>query len=274
MRADADDAPAVHHDDAVGVHDRAHALGDDDHGRLGGLALERGAQPRVGLEVERREAVVEDVDLGPLHERAGDGESLALAAGDVRAALRDRRLETLGHLGDELLALRDFERVPELVVGRVLLAVAQVARDGAAEQERLLRDEADLAPEVVAVHVADVDAVDEHRAAGHVVEAGDEVDERRLAAARAADDRRGLARRGRERHAAQHGVLGARVAELDVAELDVAALAGLLEPGMSGSLTEGSVSSTSWMRVAEAAARGTMTNMRTAIITDMRICMM
>ncbi len=42
----------------------------------------------------------------------------------------------------------------------------------------------------------------------------------------------------------------------------------------SGSVTDGSVSSTSCSRAAEAAARGIITNMRTAIITDMRICMM
>ena len=64
MGADADDPAGVHDDDPVGVHDRADPLGDDDHGRAAELAVERRAQPRVGREVERREAVVEDVDLG------------------------------------------------------------------------------------------------------------------------------------------------------------------------------------------------------------------
>ena len=58
--------------------------------------------------------------------------------------------------------------------------------------------------------------------AGHVVEARDEVDERGLAAARAADDGRRLARLDDERDVAQDRVLGARVAELDVAELEAA----------------------------------------------------
>ncbi len=168
----------VHDDDPVGVHDRAHALRDDDHRRLARLVHERRAQPRVGLEVQRREAVVEDVDLRALHERARDGEALTLAAGDVGAALRDRGVELLGHLGDELRALRDLERAPQLVLGGVLVAVAQVARHRAGEQERPLRDEADLAPQVFAAHLAHVDAVDEHAAAGHVVEARDQVDER------------------------------------------------------------------------------------------------
>ena len=101
--------------------------------------------------------------LGAADERSRDREPLALAAGDVRAALGDRRVELALHLLDEVARLRDLERLPELVVGRVLVAEAQVARDGAAEQERLLGHEADAAPEVVAVHVADVDAVERAR---------------------------------------------------------------------------------------------------------------
>ena len=68
-----------------------------------------------------------------------------------------------------------------------------------------------------------VHAVDVELAAGHVVEARDEVDERGLAAAGAADDGRRHARLDHQRDAAQDRVLGARVAELDVAEGERAA---------------------------------------------------
>jgi hypothetical protein len=44
--------------------------------------------------------------------------------------------------------------------------------------------------------------------------------------------------------------------------------------GVCGSHTEGSVSSTAWIRSAEAAARGTIANMIVAIMTDMRIIAM
>ena len=40
--------PVVEDDDPVGVHDRADALGDDDHRRVAESLRERGAQPRVG----------------------------------------------------------------------------------------------------------------------------------------------------------------------------------------------------------------------------------
>ena len=70
---------------------------------------QRRAQPRVGAEVERRERVVEQVDLRLPHERARDREPLALAAGDVRAALGDRRVRPLRHRRDEVARLRDLE---------------------------------------------------------------------------------------------------------------------------------------------------------------------
>ena len=91
-----------------------------------------------------------------------------------------------GIVVDELAALGDLEVVPEPLVGGLLVAVAQVVGHGAAEQERLLRHEADPAPQVLLRHLAHVDAVHEHAAAGDVVEARDEADERRLAAAGAA----------------------------------------------------------------------------------------
>ncbi|OPZ48156.1 MAG: hypothetical protein BWY92_01624 [Firmicutes bacterium ADurb.BinA052] len=43
---------------------------------------------------------------------------------------------------------------------------------------------------------------------------------------------------------------------------------------VSGSAMDGSTCNTCWMRSADALARGIMMNIMTAIITDIRICMM
>ena len=69
--------------------------------------------------------------------------------------------------------------------------------------------------------VADVDTVDEDGTAGHVEQARDEVQQRGLAGARTADDRRRASRTGGEGHAAEHGELGTGVVERDLAKLDV-----------------------------------------------------
>ena len=91
VRADAHEPAVVEHDDLVGVDDARDPLRDDDHGRLAGDRAQRCPQPRVGGEVERGERVVEQVDLRSADDRAGDREPLALAAGEVGAALGDRR---------------------------------------------------------------------------------------------------------------------------------------------------------------------------------------
>jgi hypothetical protein len=67
-------------DDLVGVDDRPDALRDDDHGRSAQLAVERRPEAGVGREVERAEAVVEDIDGGVLDDRPGDRQPLPLAA--------------------------------------------------------------------------------------------------------------------------------------------------------------------------------------------------
>ena len=216
-----DDRAAVEDDDPVGAHDRPDALGDDHHGRVADLAVERRPEPRVGLEVERREAVVEDVDLGPLDERAGDRERWRWPPDRFEPPWVTGASSPSAISRTNVLGLGDPQGVPQLVVGRVGLAEAEVAGDRAAEQERLLRDEPDPRPDVVAGAASRTSTPSIVRLpAGDVVEARDEVDQRGLAAARAADDGGRLARLDDQRDVAQDRVLGARVAELDVAELE------------------------------------------------------
>ena len=159
------------------------------------VSFRSAARSRASVsEVQRGEAVVEDVDLGLPHEGPGNGQALLLPAGQVRAALGDHRLEAVRHGEDELQRLRGLRGVRHLLVGGVLPAVADVVGDGVVEQHRLLGDEAELAAQGLLRHLPDVHAVHEDAARSHVVEARDEVDERRLARAGAADDRGDLAR--------------------------------------------------------------------------------
>ena len=52
------------------------------------------SQARVRGIVQRRGAVVQDKNFGIAHERTGNGQALALAAGKVLAALRDLGVQT------------------------------------------------------------------------------------------------------------------------------------------------------------------------------------
>ena len=117
VRAAADDHAVFEHEDVVGGRDRRDPLRHDHDRGVLGVRPERGAQPRVGREVEGRERVVEHVDVGPADQRAGDRQPLALPARHVGAALLDPRVEPAGHRPHEVARLRDLERGPHLLLG-------------------------------------------------------------------------------------------------------------------------------------------------------------
>ena len=128
----------------------------------------------------------------------------------------------VGHRGHEVVGADGPRRQLDLEVGGLRAAVGDVRPDGAREQERLLGHVADVAAVRVEVDVAQVDAVDEDPAAGGVVEAGDELDERRLAGARGADEGHALAGRDVQVDPAQRlGGLGG-VGEAHTLQLHVA----------------------------------------------------
>ena len=83
-----------------------------------------------------------------------------------------------------------------LLVGRVEPAVADVVHHRVGEQERILQHDADLRAQAGSGHIAHIDAVDRHRAARHIVEARQQIDDRGLARAGRPDDRDRLARLG------------------------------------------------------------------------------
>ena len=263
MRALTHDLAVVEHDDAVGVHDGADALGHDELGGILGLAGERVAHFAVGLEVERGERVVENQDFRVTVHRARNRQALLLAAGHVRSALGDRGGIPAVHARHELAGLRHVGGGPDAIqlLGRYigtfrglasgdqrglalapgrgggighldlrrvarLIAVAHVGGHGAPEQHGLLRHVADLVAQGLQVVVAHVHAVDQHLALAGVIEARHEIDKRRLAGAGGADERHRLALLGGEVDAFQHRLARIRVGEADVAEFHGASLTG------------------------------------------------
>ena len=116
----------------------------------------------VGLVVQRGEGVVKDEDFRVARHCAGNGQTLLLPAGEVRAALRDRAGIPDLRGFDKFRRLRDGNRLADGSARRVVLAVADVAADRAGEQERLLRHKADLAAQGVLRVVTHVHAVYQH----------------------------------------------------------------------------------------------------------------
>jgi hypothetical protein len=143
---------------------------------------------------------------------ARDRKALALAAREQRAAFADAAVDAVGQALDEFHRVRGlrggddvgFARVPHCAVGDVL-------RDRGVEQRDALPDPRDLLAQALQRVVRQRDAIEQDRAARRFVETRNEVRQRRLAAARASDQRDHVAARAFEVDAVQRGHCGARI---------------------------------------------------------------
>ena len=116
-----------------------------------------------------------------------------MAAGYVRAALFYVGVVAVRELGDKVVGLGQLAYMYKLLIRGVLVAPAEVFLDSAGKQLVLLQHDGHLAAQRFNIVLAHVAASDLHAALGHVVEPRDEVHERGLRGARAADDANCLA---------------------------------------------------------------------------------
>ena len=150
---------------------------------------------RLDRHVERADGLVEDDELGLERERAGDPDALALPAGElVREAaevlaLQADAVQQLGRARRDLRLVDAVQR--ERRADDLADPLARVQR-----RERVLEDHLHLAPdglELRAAGLRDVGAAEADRAAGRVEQAHERARQRRLAAARLADEAERLA---------------------------------------------------------------------------------
>ena len=218
MGAALGDPAALDDEDLVGAADGRQAVGDDEGGaaghRLGERLLDRGLVRRI----ERRGRLVEDDHRGSGEQQPGDGEALALAAGQPVTALADHGVEAVGQVRDDVVEPGAVDRVAELGLGRVRLREDEVVADRLVEQVPVLCHHAHGPLERLEAQLAHVRPADRHRAAGDVVEAGEQRGDRRLARARAADESHGGSRCDLEVDAVEHLGAGAAVERGDVLE--------------------------------------------------------
>src|SRR5690606_24363209 len=166
-------------------------------------------------------------DRRVLQQHAGNGDALALAAGELDAALADLGVVAAAALGvdqfhDEVVRIGLARGLDHLFLGRVGPAVHDVLAYRAVQQRGVLGDHADGRAERILGDRGDVGAVDPDRAAFAVVEAQQQVDQGRLAGAGAADQADLFARAHVQVQALDHAALLA-VVEGHVVEVDVAA---------------------------------------------------
>ena len=172
------------------------------------------------LRIDRRERLVQQQDRRIPQERAGNGDALALAAGEADAALADDGVVALRQAGNETVGVGRPCGGFHFGVARVRLAEADVLRRRAVEQVRVLVDDAEARAERSAVERAQVLAAEQDASHLRVVEAHEQAQDRRLTGAARADDAHPLACAHGEGEAVVRGAPAARIGEMHVLEGD------------------------------------------------------
>src|SRR6185436_6488432 len=146
---------------------------------------------------------------GIRQDRPGDGDALALAAGELDPALAHYRVIAVLEPANEIIAVRDARRGPDLLLAGVGPGETDVFRDGAVEQEVVLENYAQVPAVVSQADRAQVPAVHQDPPRERLVEGHHQADQGALARAAGPDQRRGRPGGSIERHVFQHQ--GARV---------------------------------------------------------------
>ena len=137
----------------------------------------------LGLGVERTGRLVEQQDRRVLQDGARNRDALALAAGELVAALADRGIVATRHRHDEIMRGSRLRRRDDLLLRGVRPAEGNIRAHAVVEQHDILADDADLSAQARQRDMAQVLPVDLDAALVRVVEARHEREQRRFARA-------------------------------------------------------------------------------------------
>src|SRR5439155_12343588 len=164
---------------------------------------------RLRLLIDGARRLVQDEHRAVFQERAGDGDALALPAGELDPALADLGLVALGEPYDELVRIGRLRGCDHLALARTWPGIRDVLGDAGREEHRILWHHGELLAQIVQPVIADVDAVQPDLSLRRVVESREQADQRTLArAGRARDPQAGTGLDG-ERDVLQHAAIGA-----------------------------------------------------------------
>ena len=192
MRAHFAELAFVHDEDGVCALHGGEAVGDEDAGAAFDHAFERAADAQLGVGVDAGGGLIEDEDARVVSKGAGEVDELLLAGGERVTALEDGLVELAGQGVNEIEDIDVACCAAQVGVCDGVVAEADIFRDGAGEEKRILQNDGEVPAEFGEVVLAQVNAIDEDLSGGDVVEAHHEAGEGGFAGAGVADDGDGL----------------------------------------------------------------------------------
>ena len=230
----------VEDEDAVRVDDAGEPVGNDQRGAALHQAVHCLSDDGLVAGVNARERLVEDEDGSVLEQRPGDGDALALPAGEPDASLAHDGVVAVGEGEDELVSVGRLGGVLHLLGRDVGVAHPQVVCDSPVEQVGVLGDDRYVRAQKLQREVPEVVAAQGDAALLGVEETQEEPHHGGLAGPAVPDKSQGFACSEREAQLAQRRPSTALVAEVDALDPDLGsersgngavALGGLGEDG-------------------------------------------
>ena len=152
----------------------------NDYGSPSGDARHILLDDALAFIVEGACRLIENQNAGVGHERARDGDALALAARKGRAALADDRIVAFGKLQNEVVGAGELRGADDCVHGGRGVGERDIIAHRAVEEDVFLKHDRGLPPEPSGVSKRQVHAIDENAAAFWHVEPLDQFGERAL----------------------------------------------------------------------------------------------
>ncbi len=208
MRALFSNHAVLHDQNLVGFENRRKSMRDDDARPPDHELFKRLLNRMFGNRVERARSFVENQNLRVLQDDARKRQALLLATRKFQAAIAHLGVVAKRLCGDVIVNVGDLARLFDVLKRCVFVRVPQVLEYRAVEQVRLLRDNANLATQVCKVEAAHIDTCNGDAASCHIVEARDEVHDRRFARSARTDDCVHCTTRHLEAHIGQHEPFG------------------------------------------------------------------
>ena len=215
MRPVLDETAVREHEDPVRRLRRREPVRDRETRPARGHALDGTAQPDIELGVDRARRLVEDQQVGSHEPGTHERDQLPLPSGQPVPTLTRPGVRPVGQGGEPVGQVECGERVQDAGVIRPRIPVADVVEERRVEQERVLGHEGDPTAQLGGRDVLERHAPEKDRARRRLLQASDDLHERRLPRAGAADDGDALA----GRHVDADGVedvrpIGVRVGEI------------------------------------------------------------
>lgn len=179
-----DDLSVLQNHDGVGVAHGGETVSDHEGGPFCHQTIHALLDVLFRSRIDRTRRFIEDQDRRLGYRRSRDIKKLPLALAQVRAVALKNGVIALWKPHDKGMGRCHLRRLNNFLVGGIKPSVPDIFHNRSRKQMRILKHHGNVAAQVVPLNMADINAVDGDGPALDIVEAVDEVRDRRLSGSR------------------------------------------------------------------------------------------